>query len=208
MNQNNLIELSNSNSIINDLNKITYKSVDIINSNEVEEKKLNSLIKFFIKKFKNQLFKVIAILCFILSVLSYILSNEGCYLTQYECVNQLKEGHLNRLFVWLILSCLFYCTFLIFCIHKKISRKFLLLTVVYIYLFNKYYKADWDDHGFYNRMFFVLIVIVLFIVFEFIYLLISIYKKKKYKLFTFFLTFPFILAFLINYDFKNPKCKG
>ncbi len=53
----NFIELSNNNWIINKLNKMSYKSVDIKNSNEINVKKINFIFKF-LKILKNQIFKI------------------------------------------------------------------------------------------------------------------------------------------------------
>ena len=189
------------------VDKNNYQIVDIKDSIELDSNKKIILIKLF-KLFKDHFYNILSISCFILSVIFYYLSSEGCNLGQYECVVQLKKGQLNRLIYRLISTSFFYCIFLILIIHKKISKKFLVLNVVYIYLFNKYYKADWDDHGFFTRIFFILFVLLFLFCFEYLKLIILIFKKKYYKLFSFLILFPIIIYFYIKYGFRNTKCDG
>ena len=208
MNDNKYLELTSQNSINKGTDKINYQIVNIQDTVELENNKKNILLKFLYKIFKDHFFNILSIICFILSVIFYYLSSEGCNLGQYECVIELKRGMLNKLIYRMILTSFFYCIFLYLIIHKKISKIYLILNVVYIYLFNKYYKADWDDHGFFTRIFFVLFVLLFLICFEYINLLIFIFKKKKYKIFSLLIIIPIIIYFFIKYDFKHTKCYG
>ena len=208
MNDKNYLELTSQNTLNKGLDKFNYQIVNIQDSVELENNRKKFIIKFLLKIFKNYFFDILSISCFILSVIFYYLSSEGCNLGQYECVIELKKGMLNKLIYRMILTSFFYCIFLFLIINKKISKKYLILNVVYIYLFNKYYKADWDDHGFFTRIFFVLFVLLFLICFEYINLLIFLLKKKKYKIFSFLIIIPLIIYFFIKYDFKHTKCYG
>jgi hypothetical protein len=112
---------------------------------------------------KNQIFKIISIVFFILSVIFYVLSCEGCYYEEYyECAIKFEyHGFFKKLFKRMILSSLFYCIYLFLCVHKIINRKYLILNIVYLYLFIKYHKSNWDEHGYYNRIFFVIFILII-----------------------------------------------
>jgi len=206
MNDVKFIELTNNNSLNKELlNKINFQSINATDSDEIRDNK-NFFKKYFSKLKKNK-FNILSISCFILSVIFYILSCEGCFLGQYECVKELSEGNLNKLVIYVILSSFFYSIYFILCIHKKINKIHLILSLVYIYLFNRYYKANWDDHGFYNRICFILFVLLFLLVFEYINLIIFLKKKKKYKLIIILIIIPFIPIFSIKYYFRNKECK-
>ena len=67
----NFIELNNNNWINNKLNKMSYKSVDIKNSNEINVKKIYFIFKI-LKILKNQIFKIF-------SIVFYIICNFLCF---------------------------------------------------------------------------------------------------------------------------------
>ena len=107
MNDNKYIELANQDKKID---KNNYQIVDIKDSNQLDSNKKIILIKLF-KLFKEHFYHILSISCFILSVIFYYLSSEGCNLGQYECVVQLKKGQLNRLIYRLISTSFFIVYF-------------------------------------------------------------------------------------------------
>ena len=190
MKENNYIEMINKNFINNNLSKINYKSVEIKDSNENNIKKENYLIKF-LKKLKNQIFNILSILCFIISVIFYVLACKGCNLEEYQCSIKLKYGGVFKKFlIYMLLSTFLYTIYLFLYIHKLNSRKHLILNIVYIFLFIIYHKSNWEDHGYYNRLFFIIVVFLFLIVFEYINLIFFNFKKKNYKLFIFLIFIP------------------
>ena len=201
-------EMNLINSTNNNLSNINYKSVEIKDSNEFNIEKKNYLIRY-LKKFKNQIFNILSILCFTISVIFYVLSLKGCYLEERQCSIILKyEGLFKKFLIYMLLSTFLYCIYLFLCIHKIINRKHLIFNIVYIYLFIKYHKSNWEDHGFYNRLFFILVGMIFLFVFEYIKLIFVNFKKKKYKLFLILIIIPFFLFLYIRNYFKHPKCKG
>jgi len=105
----------------NELNKISYKSVSIKNSNDLNKKKINILFNIF-KNLKNHLFNILSIFCFIFSVYYYILSLEKCkFEDYYQCDLQFDINKIEKLKKFLFLSTFFYSIYLFLCIHKIIN---------------------------------------------------------------------------------------
>ena len=159
-----------------------------------------------IKRHKKFYLNSIVFFLFFSSVVIYLLSLKGCFLTFNECALHTKIKGYFKLGVLLIISCiLFTLSFSIQIISNLGKINYLIFFTVYSVIFFSTQGTDFSHHGTYNSIIFVIFFPVFFLIFYIIYL--TLYyiinlELKKILLSTFFFFYA-IIFFYINTSCQN-----
>ena len=145
---------------------------------------------------------IIALILIFVSIYFYILSLDGCFESQAECLKNLNEDEVKKL-LGLISKCAFILSIITTgCIYKLVNYLVFLL-MIFIYGFLCFYYdtgANLDYHGAYNR-----IVLILFysLWLTFLNLIIIVIRGLRKRLFiTLFILAVVLSAFFVFYRFK------
>ena len=153
------------------------------------------------KKILNTLFNLIGFSLFALSYYFYFLSLEKCFEGDDVCCKKLDWIKLK--IVQLILSIIIILILLILIVYKILSRLHLLH---FIFIFICFYRFShsfyFNDHGAFNLIGLVVIILLFILSFIIIKLIFAIFKNKyKYKLISII-----ILLFLFNLQTNPVNC--
>ena len=181
--------------------KVSQKIENDKNSKIKVEEKIKSLFQ------KDRIKMYISILLFLLSIFFYYLSLEGCFKEEYECLASEKIIFFKILAAKLIIS-FFISSLLLFFTSKNILPKFLFPFFVVIYIIMTFCQNGYDlrDHGRYNRELFLIFNIILYCIYQIIYLFIIYLKNKKYIKFTILLSV--ILIPILFYQIRTKDCSN
>ena len=129
------------------------------------------LIKFN-KKFKNLFSYSIIYILFISSVILYILSLKGCFLSIESCLGyrQMKKYFMFGVFL-IVSSILFGLLIVIQIIAKLRYFDFVIFSFIYLIIFFLSQGVDFSHHGTYNSIIFILLCPIFSSVFFIIYLI-------------------------------------
>ena len=168
------------------------KNLSIIEGNEIIMKDT----KYYKEKLKKLFKKTPLFIAFLLVYLLYFLSLEGCYEGEGICTTQIdwiflkvKEEVISCFIMSILLQLIFFKI-----IPKIHSIHFI---IVFIFFFNYSHGMTFDDHGYFNFIFyFIIIGVIIFILFPFD-LLIYNFKGKKRIIIILIYTCIFIMTICI-----------
>ena len=195
--------------LIKNKNKInTAKVTEIIINNDdnlkviKNQNKNKNIIKtfnfeIFLKKFFSKKFVIIFIyLLLIISIILYFFSLKGCDEELYQCVKKKRFEQYVRYGIMAATSALIFSILFILSIIIKIHIiNYFIYIFIYAFIFLTNQGTDLKNHGTYNCILFIFIVVIFTIYFYLFYLFVKYVKKKntKRKIFVFVLI---ILPFL------------
>ena len=166
--------------------------------------------KILIKKRKNifLLSKDFAgFLAFSLSYFLFYLSFEKCFEGFDECC--VKFSFITKIIIEEIISCIIITLLIELIIYKIISKLHLIHFIFVFIIFYKYnHGLDFDDHGYYNIMFFIVIVSIMILGLLPLNFIIYFKNKNNKKIILLNILFIFII-FLVLYHFlisNNISC--
>ena len=189
------------------MNKINEKKIDLNNKNILQN--LNFIQYKYInlsnRKFKNKKYlKYLFISLFLISYFLFFLSLEKCNEGWDECCIKIKWIKLKLIQALSSIAILIVLFELMF--FNILSRLNLIHILIMFFLFYNYSNGkDFNDHGYYNIIGCILIIIIFFIVLLPFNLLIYIRKKQKYLSLNIFilLIFVYIFYYIIKKRFMN-----
>ena len=168
------IELTN----INDEEDTEHMS--FLNTNE--EIKLNTYEEIKVNKIdiKRIIIRLFPFIYDFLLYLFYLLSLEGCFLSQVECIPLLSSMFLVRLVIFGFLAALMTVIQIYLVIYKKFKCYHLLFTAIF-YIIMYYYDhgTRLDYHGIYNLIAISFIILVLLLLIGLAIIIINSIRKKK-----------------------------
>ena len=177
-------------------NDDNLKTIKIENSNKNVIKTFN--IELFLTKFVSKKFGFIIYiyLLLIISINLYFYSLKGCDKELYQCLK--KRGFLQYIKYGIMAATsalIFSIVFILSIIIKIHLINYFIYIFIYIFIFLTNQGTDLKNHGTYNCILFIFIVVIFNIYFYLFYLLVKYTKKKdtKRKIFVFVLI---ILPFL------------
>ena len=143
---------------------------------------------------------------FLASYYSYFLSLEKCYEGEDRCCK--KEKWIKKKVIELFLSCIIISLLIQFMLYKKISKlNFIHLVIVFICFYNYSHGLDFENHGYFNFMGLIVVIIILLIGFIPINIFICFLKMKNKKFLLYYILSIITLYLLIfifsNYNFTN-----
>ena len=158
--------------------------------------------RFIIKELKG-------LAIFLVIYFFYALSLETCLMGQEHCSVNLIWQY-NKVLEELI-SCIFGAFALELIFYKKISKIHLIHFFITFALFYAYsHGVDFHDHGFYNFIYFFIIVTLIIIAFLPINFIINIIQSKKPKIYVFLFILLLIIigSFIIIIFINGSNCDG
>ena len=165
-----------------------------------EEDQLTLIQKYNALKQKYDLLKKIikeflGLIIFCVVYIYYYLSLETCLLGQEKC-SLLVEWQMDK--IHQVLRACFIAVFLLELIFYKLLSKLHLIHffIVFSVFYKKSHGRDFDDHGYYNFMYFFIIVFLTMILLIPFNLIVSIYHKTKNFIFS--LTYALFLLLIIS----------
>jgi hypothetical protein len=147
--------------------KISYEE-------EVKERTKNernrSLVNFFL------LFPTI------IGSIAYVLSLEGCYESQFQCLNKFKYADVVRYLIEIVVASIFYFVQIILYYYQYTGIYHLFIEVIVLYLLCFVYDtgANLESHGALNRIFLLGILILILSTFFLASKIISFFKRRPF----------------------------
>ena len=201
----NKINTLNETEIIVD-NDDNLKTLENKNKNENNTKTFN--IELFLKKFVSKKFGIIIFIYLLLiaSICLYFYSLKGCDKELYQCLSHkyflqyIKYG-----FMAATSALIFSIVFILSIIIKIHLINYFIYIFIYIFIFLTNQGTDLKNHGTYNCILFIFIVVIFNIYFYLFYLLVKYTKKKeiKRKIFVFVLIILPFLPLIFKTNFQN-----
>ena len=156
-----------------------------------------------INNLKNKIF-----ISYFLAYFLYFLSLEGCYDGEFACSKNSKFT--RKKLIEEIISVVIMIVLIQLIIFNKISKKHLIHTAIIFGLFFLYsHGYEYPDHGFFNFVYYFIIILLFHILFFPFDILIFCYKKKVNKKIRYsyilFLVMSIILLY-INYIYIGSNC--
>ena len=169
---------------------------------EKKHSKKSNILKVINYVIKNAFFTS----TFLASYYSYFLSLEKCYEGEDRCCK--KEKWIKKKVIELFLSCIIISLLIQFMLYKKISKlNFIHLVIVFICFYNYSHGLDFENHGYFNFMGLIVVIIILLIGFIPINIFICFLKMKNKKFLLYYILSIITLYLLIfifsNYNFTN-----
>lgn len=180
--------------------------------NNFSSKILKNLQNYFVKiKTKIQENKINEIIAFVLSIFAiilYFIGLQGCYGDEVYCLAKLGISFYLKIFIINIISCLCVCAVLVLMTFRKVSPLHLLyLTPCLIFLMLIDQGTGLAHHGYYNYLGYIALLLIFYPISSFIYLMVRLIMKKKYKIYIPIFIFIFLLIIVcIVLIKKNNKC--
>ena len=203
--------------IIPNLNQSAYDRFELSNADNNNNitiySKFTYLSKYFFAKIKEKIKKnrkneTIAFMLTISIIFFYILSLKGCGDDAVYCYINLRLSFYLKIIIFTLISCICTCVFLILLTFGKISF-FHLSYLIFFFLILIFYDhgTTYAYHGYLNLLVYIVLLLIIYPVSSFIYLMIRLIRKKKYKIYTPIFIILFILLILFNaYIKKKTKC--
>ena len=180
--------------------EVEVKQSLLSEENNKEEDQLTLIQKYNALKQKYELLKKIikeflGLIIFCVVYIYYYLSLETCLLGQEKC-SLLVEWQMDK--IHQVLRACFIAVFLLELIFYKLLSKLHLIHffIVFSVFYKKSHGRDFDDHGYYNFMYFFIIVFLTMILLIPFNLIVSIYHKTKNFIFS--LTYALFLLLIIS----------
>ena len=135
---------------------------------------------FSINSYKSFIINLNIFILFCFSLIYYFKSLKGCELEEQECLTIYGFEYFTNLFFEALKSSILMIIIIFIIIHNYSSKfNFIYIIPTYLFLFLKYNGSDLNEHGLYNSLGFLFIIIIGLSVLEFIYYVNYFYKKKK-----------------------------
>ena len=175
------------------------------NKNKSFIKRFN--FEFFLKIIFSKKFEIIFIyLLLLISIILYFFSLKGCDEELYQCVQKKRFEQYVKYGIMAATSAIIFSIVFILSIIIKIHLiNYLIYILIYIFIFLTNQGTDLKNHGTYNCILFIFIVVIFTIYFYLFYLLVKYVKKKntKRKIFVFVLIILPFLPLIFKTNCKN-----